>query len=79
MPVALHKAFKLLRAQADEVRADRDHWRERAEQPTAVVYRAVSEFRARVLLEHDGPEATLSAYGREHLKVASKAPTEVFL
>jgi hypothetical protein len=28
---ALHKAAKLLRAQADEARADRDHWRERAE------------------------------------------------
>ena len=29
---ALHKAAKLLRAQADEVRVDRDHWREQAQQ-----------------------------------------------
>ena len=28
---ALHKAAKLLRTQADELRVDRDHWRERAE------------------------------------------------
>ena len=29
---ALHKAAKLLRAQADEVRMDRDYWREQAQQ-----------------------------------------------
>jgi hypothetical protein len=28
---ALHKAAKLLRAQADEVRLDREHWREQAQ------------------------------------------------
>ena len=31
---ALHKAARLLRAQADEVRVDRDYWREQAQQLT---------------------------------------------
>ena len=52
---ALHKAAKLLRAQADELRVDRDHWRERARrlavEAATVPERKVTIAALRALLE----------------------------